>query len=1285
MAVRGRLLARVLDGLYGLAALLLLLTALYVSLGRLLVPLVAEYRGELQGRASALLGQPLHIGALEGRWRGFAPQLELRDLQLEADGEVLHLDRLRLVPDVFASLRTRSLRIASLELTGLQLGLRQEADGSWRAKGLARPAEPRAPLDPARILALLLAPGQLALLDSRLSIETRTGELLGFNYVGLTLDNRHGAQRLDGRLLLPDGQPLSWQLQGELRPETWRQARAQLYLSLPQSEWGRWLVQLLPLPGSWQLERLQAGGEVWLDWAGGRAQRAVARLHAPQLALARGASARAAFTDLALTSYFDREPQGWRLLVEEVAGNFGSERLNPGQLQLRYHAGEQAWWSLQAGRLNLVPLTALTRALAPLPPAAAEILTSLAPHGRLRDLNAEIRPRGEGLPEVEYDLRLDRVGVSAWHAVPALDNISGSLSGNLEGGELRLDANDFMLHLTTLFPEPWRYRTARARLNWQLDAEAFTLSSPLMRLAGEEGELAGNMLIRLRRDPAAEDYMDLQVGLHKGQANYTARYLPTLSPGLSPQLADWLKTAIRGGQIDQGLFLYQGSLNKGAPPESRALGLYFQVHDAELAYQPDWPPLRQLRGEVFVEHSGVRVHAPAAQVLESRLHEVRAEVALNRAGQLPRLKVDGEVRSSVGDGLKILQDTPLGRSKTFAGWQGEGPLDGRLQLDIPLARKGGEVKAVVDFTTENTRLQLPQPALELQALTGAFRYDSARGLSASDIRARAFERPLRAVASAEGQGGQAKTRLDVRGSIAVERLIGWLGANPAQVPASGELPYRLWLDLDGDASRLRVRSDLQGTRIDLPAPLGKAAEETRSASWRMTLGGPERRYGMNYAGLASLSYAAAPGQLAAGRGELRFGGAAAVLPREPGLRIRGAVSEFDWVAWQAAQARYADGSQRAGLGGLLQSLELVVGRFSSGGLALEQLQVGLQRAGSNWRLQLDNPQLKGFAVLPQDKAAPLHIELEQLRLPARESAAVREQREAAGGQAEDPLAQVDPRTLPAMDVSIRALYLGEERLGRWSFRSRPSALGARFDQLDLDLKGLRLNGALDWQGSGASAQTRYRGRLYGSDLADVLLAWGYAPSVTSEDFRVDVDGDWVGSPAMAGLRHFSGTLDSRVRQGQLVEVEGSATALRVFGLLNFNALSRRLRLDFSDLFGRGLSYDSIEGLLVGTDGVLLTRGPLVLDGPSTRLELDGQLDMAHDRIAAKLRVTLPLSNNLPLAALLAGAAPVAGALLIVDQLVGKHLSRVASVEYRVDGPWQDPKISLFGRPSEDAR
>jgi len=165
------------------------------------------------------------------------------------------------------------------------------------------------------------------------------------------------------------------------------------------------------------------------------------------------------------------------------------------------------------------------------------------------------------------------------------------------------------------------------------------------------------------------------------------------------------------------------------------------------------------------------------------------------------------------------------------------------------------------------------------------------------------------------------------------------------------------------------------------------------------------------------------------------------------------------------------------------------------------------------------------------------------------------------------------------------------------------------------------------------------------------------------------------------MKRLSGRIDARLRNGQFREIEGSAQVLRVFGLLNFDSIGRRLRLDFSDLFGKGLSYDRVKGELVATDGVFVTKGPITVTGPSSDLELDGRLDMANDRIDAKLLVTLPVSNNLPLAALIVGAPAIGGALFVVDKLLGNRVARFASVQYKVEGPWQSPQIS-FDKPFE---
>ncbi|MCY1516860.1 hypothetical protein D9M68_515180 [compost metagenome] len=727
--------------------------------------------------------------------------------------------------------------------------------------------------------------------------------------------------------------------------------------------------------------------------------------------------------------------------------------------------------------------------------------------------------------------------------------------------------------------------------------------------------------------------------------------------------------------MDEGYFQYQGSLAKEAAPEARSLSLFFKVHDARLAFQPGWPELREARGDVFIEDSGVRVKVPAGRILDSRVSDAEAQVPHVEPGQVPHLLLDAKLASNFADGLKILQDAPMGTGPIFTGWQGQGPLDGSLKLDIPL-EKGHAPHVVVDLRTTEAQLKIARPELALTRLKGAFRYDTASGLSSRDIRGQAFGRDVRARAQAEGRDGNARTRIFANGSIALQDLTTWLGVSQP-LPAAGVLPYNLELTLAGKDSQLRIDSSLEGLAIDLPAPFGKAETDTRDASWRMTLDGDERRYWLNYGGLASLVLAAPLGKLDDGRGELVLGGGAATLPDAKGLRVRGRVDELDTAPWMKLAEKYVprEGAERARL---LRSANLEIGRFTGFGMKLDKLKASLERSANAWKLGLDSTLLQGNIVLADAKDVPIAIHLKQVRLPKPP------QNEAEADAKPDPLAGVDPHRVPALDVRIDQVVLGDSPLGAWSFKARPNPRGVAFNELDLDLKGLKVSGSAGWEGSGESSNSWYKGRLEGKNLADVLKAWNFAPSATSERFRMDADGRWPGSPAWVSLKRYSGSLDASLHKGQFVEVEGGAQALRVFGLLNFNSIGRRIRLDFSDLLDKGLAYDRVKGLLVGSDGRFVTREPIKLEGPSSGLELNGTLDLAADRIDAKLLVTLPVTNNLPLAALIVGAPAIGGALFVVDKLLGDKVARFASVQYTVQGSWKNPKIT-FDKPFEKPR
>ncbi|MFT0623844.1 YhdP family protein [Ectopseudomonas guguanensis] len=1270
MSTVARLFSALLRWGLGLCAAVLVLAALYVSLGRELVPLVAEYRVELEQRASAQLGVTVRIGSLEGRWQGFAPVLVARDLYLGGEDEGLSLESVQLVPDVGGSLLARQLRIAHLQFDGLQLNVQQSAEGGWQLQGIPRRQGPE--LDVEQLLKQLQVVHRVSLLDSRVVLQPLDQEPLLLSYVNLSLRYGSNSQRLDGRLLLPDGQPVALSLHTRMRPERWRETESQLYLSLPQSDWAAWLPHALL--GDWQLRQLQAGGELWLQGRGLALHKGALRLHAPELVGAQAGHETVTLKDLAFNAFFAQDEQGMQAQIDSLALTHGEQRI--GELHLNLQRKDVAEaderWALTADRLDLAAWAPLVQALAPMPEAAREALAALAPVGAVNNLLLDYYPQREGAERLQFAANLQKVGIRAYHGSPAAENVSGSASGNLFQGELRLNTEDFALHLDQLFPQPWRYRHAQARLSWDWSESGLTLRSPYMRLDGEEGQIAGDMLIRLLRDPEAEDYMDLRVGLHDGDAAYTEKYLPTRSPGMSAELGKWLKTAIRAGQVEQGYFQYQGSLNKGAALGARSLSLFFKVREAELAFQPGWPSLQEGVGEVLIEDDAVRVRLQSGRLLQSQVSDVTANIPLLHDGKPPRLQLDGEVQSSLSDAIKLLQEAPLGTSEIFAGWQGEGPLAGRLQLDIPL-QKGTKPGVVVDFATEGASLKLANPALQLDKVKGAFRFDSNAGLSAPEVRAEVFGRQVSGRISAEGARGQARTLFDLRGQVQVDSLSQWLGG-PQKLPVSGLLPYRLRLTLDGDDSKLRVDSNLRGVAVDLPAPFGKPAEQEREASWRMTLSGRERRYWADYGELASLNLAAPAGALAEGRGELVVGGGAAGLPPGQGLRVRGRLDELDVDAWKQLGSNHpvqvdAD-SQR-----LFRGARLDIGRVRGFGQEVEQLSVALEREGRGWAVQLDSELAAGRVVLADAEGVPIRVDLQHVRLPAPDPEAVKD------SDAPDPLADFDPSQIPPLDISIQRVQRGDKVLGAWSLKVRPQEQGVRFEELDLDLQGLKIDGSAGWRGAPGNTRSWYKGRLQGKDLSAVLKAWDFAPSVTSESFRVDVDGNWPGSPAWLSLKRFSGTLEPSLRKGQFVEVQGSAQALRVFGLLNFNSIGRRLRLDFSDLLGKGLGYDRVKGNLQATDGLFVTREPITLTGPSSNLELDGNLDMKNEQIEAKLLVTLPVTNNLPLAALIVGAPAIGGALFVADKLLGDKVARFASVQYDVKGPLQDPEIS-FDKPFE---
>ena len=1247
-----------------LVTALLIFAALYVSVGRQFTPLMAEYREEIQQQLQERLQQKIQIEQLKGGWSGFSPLLEARYVTLGDGADALQVEELQIQPDVIASLLARELRLKAVTLVGLQIHLQENQEGRWALQGLQLNDADDAVFQLNDFLGRLQQVARLSVLNSRIIIQAYDNEPLALNYAGFTLSRIGQQHRLDLRAVLPDGETLELSAQAQLLKHDWRKSTLTLYLKTPSSNLAQWLRR-----GSlsdWELATVKVGGELWLHAEQGQMRSAVLRLAGLDLqgqavaaeplhlqvrdALAfyqNSAGVQSAWFERLQLQIDDLPQRDWRILAS-------------------YENAANPLWKFGVEQFELADVHYLLERVVRLPEVAADVLSTMQPSGVLDNLQLEWRPDAPLDQRLSFVSNVKEVGFSAWHDVPAARDINGHISGGLTQGELRLASDTgFSLHLAKLFAKPWQYQRAHAQLLWQFDELGFTLRSPYLQVHGEEGEIAGDFLIRLLNDPAAEDYMDLRVGLRDGDARFTSKYLPSRVPEFSDELEHWLTTAIQAGHIDQGYFQYQGSLNKGTPPESRSISLYFAVKDAQLEYQPGWPALTGGVAEVLIEDSGVRINLEQGKILNSLITSAYAEVPYGVAGAVPALQLHAELQSNVADGLYFLQKTPIAEAtQEFAKWQGKGHLPAILDLIVPLAANPTvDIKLAMD--AQRAELQMPDINVQLRELNGRFLFDSQRGLSAKKVTGQFLGQSFSGNIEAQGRSA---THIDVQGLMPIARLIEWAEINEP-LPVSGNLPYRLRVMLDGEDSQLRVDSSLLGVKVDLPTPFGKTASQQSYADWRMTLSGTERRYWFDYADQLSLNLAAPADNILKGRARLQVGGGLAGLPAQAGLQVRGRINDLDLSDWQQTLQRYSGPDQDSQK--LLKSVKLDIRRFNGFGVVIDNLNVDLRPQTMGWQLALNSQLLKG-QITEQGANKPTRVHFNQLHLPKTLSA--------ESGQ--DALADFDMRSIPALDIQIDALYHNSSNLGAWSLNTRPQAQGVLFDKLNLSLKGLQVTGQLGWEPGKGKMQSWYKVRLAGYNLKDGLWPWGFAPSITSRSFRADANVHWAGAPAAVAMTKLNGDLDINFQKGQMVTIDGSAQALRVFGLLNFDSIGRRLRLDFSDLLDKGLAYDRVKGKLQITNGIYRTNKTLNLEGPSSDLELEGRLDLVKEQINAKLQVALPITNNLPLAAIAIGAPAIGGALFVVERLIGNRLARFASVTYHISGDWQHPDISLTKKASK---
>jgi uncharacterized protein (TIGR02099 family) len=1238
------------------AGVTVILFAVLVALTQLLLPLLARHPAWVAAQLSQRLQRPVSFASMEGRWTPSGPLFVMHGVTIGAaageSGAALQLPESELKLD-FGGWLLPSRHLLNLHVRGLQLDLLHDA-GGWHVNGIGvAGGGNRQPLSLGRMSV------DLWLEDLRVVV---ADTLLNKQYALLSRQLRlshQGGQIRFGGVLQRSGVNAAVHTAGRFRED----GRAgQVWVGVDD-------VDLKPLlngidPGGYTANQGHGRLSAWLDWREGTLTSSLIRFDLDTLTVTAPSGGAASVASLHGLVGVRHSGDGYDV---RWAGDDGSALA----LSLHQPGSAQASAGVAARELQLAPLLPWLALNPDLAPALAQWLGSGHPHGDLSRV-ALRWSRADGVQTVA--VAFNNLGIDAVGKLPGVSSLRGELRGDAEALSLELPEQAATLQFAHAFRQPFVLSQLAGTLafwpqdgDWHIGVDALDFAG-----AGYAGQARGEVILPAQGRP----FLDLYATLDHADVSAAKLFWPLGS--MSPGTIAWLDRGLLAGSLDQAQVLVRGDLadwpfrhNEGRF-EARAV-----ISNLTLDYGKEWPHAEGVNAVASFVNNGMLVEASGGQSLGVKADKAVALIPDFGEGLLD-LSVQGN-----GSGASLMEfarKSPIAmrQADTLAKLNlgGSGSFD--FHLSLPL-KKAEDAQLDGNAQLKDADLSAPDWNLKLDKLNGPLRFNL-HGMQAGPLDAGFRGQPSKLQLAIAGANSDPATVLSaqLQGSYRMAELVqdypslNWLGQL-----ADGRSDFDIGFTIahvpgsDALAQTLSVDSPLSGITLGLPAPLDKPATASLPLHLTMSLpvGGSDLQFGLGDVARGHLRLSDSAQRPLAGT--LAFGSQMPDSLPARGLRIRGHASRMDVTGW-VQQTVAGSGGNGPGL----ESLDVSTDQAGWFGRSMGPLKLRATPQPDVLSVDVDGAAMAGNFSVPTQELDKRGVtaRLQRLYWPAATPPAAGAK--AAAVPVSDPAnTGINPAALPPFHLWIGDLRLGDSKLGEARLETWPTAAGMHIEQLRALSSRVQINASGDWNGSATNSHTHMRINFSAEDLGAMLGALGFDGLVNGGKTHDQLDASWPGSPSALSLATMDGTLSIQVNNGRIPEAASPGVG-RLLGLVSLAEVPRRLTLDFGDVFGKGLAFDSIAGDFHLSNGNATTNN-LLIAGPAANVSITGRTGLRAKDYDQEMRVVPHVGNSLPLVGAVVGGPIGAAAGFAVQGLLGRGLNQAASARYKVTGTWDKPVMTLI--------
>jgi len=1342
-----RTIRRLARRVWGTLFTLIIAIAVLVQLGREAFPLLDDYRNDISEILGKRLGVDIQVGGLVADWSGLKPKIILTDVYVATlqKEPIFNMSTVTAELGLIDSLLDFELRWHHLAFERFQATLKQAESGQWKIKNLAmkKTGESKFTIDDP--LDIFLFGRRIQLNDVTFNLEYRTGHASVVNIPSITLENDRDFHRAVAAVgVVNEAGELDRHFQmvveatGDPRdPDDFHSVG---YLALKQFPME---TVVAAFAGShWEMQDDQVWGEghrldleLWFRGTTYSGMTLRGQLRSDGLPLDVPENVILPEGMAADISGRWHPNHGWNFVLQQMVVNWPEFQSPPLDVELR--GGLKRPLAIAVEELDLKPWHDLTKKIGIMGEKPAGIINALAPEGRLH--NIDIRLTGKDAGYFDLKAQLDRVNMHSFRGSPVVKKLNGFVSANALGGFVDIHNREgFSIAFPKVYAQPLEFETASGRVGWQIDTKTKTAYVNSNRLQFANGDEVANGYMHLRlptvRD-GREPHMTLAIGVEKAPLSVHRKFVPQTIP---KNLHKWLGESIGEGTATNMAFTFHGSIKKN-PKIKPSIQFSADIHDANLAFDKNWPELKHVNGRLELANNRLDAQVKQATLLGNQVSDAQVRLIENPNDDGMALSIRGDLKSNAAVAMELLQNSPV-RSvfgSTFDSWSFGGNVSAAIALQIPLkpGAEGTRQSVQVDFN--QARVNMADINLAIDKVSGRLQFDSDKGLSAPKLKGSVWGKALSAriesplVQHTEGNKSEGKrnTVIHFTGPVNVADVRKWThrpelgfveGVTAVQgsitIPARNTVDHFLEVDLS---------SQLKGVSFQMPEPMVKTTAEEKPFNVNLRLHEGFQHYRFSYD--ESVVLRLQTGDAIESAAQLNID--AEPLPLQPGFfDVIGQVETFDIEEWDGVREQYFKylraGQTEEQLAqeetDLPIRLNLDIGQTNFGDVVVDDVRVSGIGTENEWALYIDSEIAAGnVLVTGEENKIELAVELDYFRI-GEEASGEGEEQEAWALKEMD----LSRFTFP-IQFSVKELTLAGKPYGRWAFDLKPLEDGIALTNLKANVRGMGIGEAVQppapkeatasktrtntkktstagrnkkidkrlafiksvveqphaefiWRQTERGNFSSFNGTLMAVGTGSLLEAWGFEKILDSEQTAVSARMSWPGAPDEINMQAVSGKVVFDIEDGSFIRgaKEADNGLLRLIALFNFDTIARRLQLDFSDMAKSGFGFESVHGEFLFENGWVYIHEPLVVDSTSSKLQMAGTLDLVEEKVDAELVATLPVAGDITVAAALIAGLPAAIGVFMISHMFEEQLDRASSINYRVTGNWDDPKIKF---------